>query len=98
MRLGAGKDLVDRELFPERHLADPFFFIDALALDHRYLSRRAAPGETAELEEADEDRSGRLWRAWGRGLSPALSGHAAAEPSRARSNPTPRAAAGPAWR
>jgi len=32
--------------------------VDALALDHRDLRGRAAPGERAELQEAREDRAG----------------------------------------
>src|SRR6185369_7450374 len=60
VRLGTGEDLVDGELALEALLADPPFLIDALALDHRDLRRRPAPGEAAELEEAAEDRAGRF--------------------------------------
>ena len=66
VRLRAGKDLVDGEQSFEARLGDPLLFIDALALDHRDLRRRPAPGEAAELEEADEDRAQRFG-AWGGG-------------------------------
>lgn len=57
MSLGARENLVDGEQPFEVGLGDPRFLIDALALDHRDLRCRPAPGEAAELEEADEDRA-----------------------------------------
>ena len=42
--------------------------IDALALDHRDLRGRPAPGKRAELQEAHEDRSGRILVGCGGGL------------------------------
>ncbi len=62
VRLGAGEHLIDGEQLLEGLLVDPAFFIDALALYHRDLRRWPAPGEQAELEEADEDRAGRVAR------------------------------------
>ena len=61
VRLGAGQHLVYGERLLERLLVDPAFLVDALALDHRDLSRRPAPRQGAELEEAGEDRRGRVW-------------------------------------
>src|SRR5213592_4827513 len=55
--LGAGQHLVDGEQALEAPLGDPPLFIDALALNHRYLRRRASPGEAAKLEKAKEDRA-----------------------------------------
>ena len=60
VRLGPGQHLVDGERLLEGLLGDPALLVDALALDHRDLRRRPAPGERAELQEADEDRAGRI--------------------------------------
>jgi hypothetical protein len=48
MRLGAGKHLVDRQLPLEGPLVDPALLVDALALDHRDLRRRPAPGKAPQ--------------------------------------------------
>jgi len=65
VRLGAGQHLVDGQRLLEGLLVDPVLLVDALALDHRDLRRRAAPGERPELQEANEDRERRIVRqAW----------------------------------
>ena len=60
VRLGTGEDLVDGELALEGLLGDPPLLVDALALDHRDLRRRPAPGQAAEPEKASEDRAERF--------------------------------------
>ena len=72
--LRAGEDLVDGERLLEGLLVDPALLVDALALDHRDLRGRAAPGEGAELQEAQEEPPERLVlgrRVWGAGHGPA---------------------------
>ena len=53
--LGSRQHLIDGEELLEGVLGDPVLLVDALVLDHRDLRRRPAPGEQAELQEADED-------------------------------------------
>lgn len=65
VRLRAREDLVDGERLLEGLVGDPAELVDALALDHRDLRRRPAPGERAEPQEAKEDR-GRRVRSFGR--------------------------------
>ena len=55
VRLGPGKHLVDGEQPVEARRRDPLLFLDQLALDHRDLRDRPAPGEQAEAQEAEED-------------------------------------------
>jgi len=54
MRLGPGQDLVDCQQAVKALRAQPFLFLDKLALDHRDLGNRPAPGEQAEAKEANE--------------------------------------------
>jgi hypothetical protein len=56
--------LVHGERPLEGLLRHPALGVHALVLDHRDLRRRAAPGEAAELQEAQEDRAWRVahWR------------------------------------
>jgi hypothetical protein len=63
VRLRPRQHLVDRELALEPLLVEPAFLVYALALDHRDLRRRAAPGEAAELEKAEEKGGRRIQRA-----------------------------------
>ena len=60
VRLRARKHLVDGERLLEGLLVDPVLLVDALALEHRDLRRGAAPGERAELQEANEDCAWRI--------------------------------------
>ena len=53
---GPGKHLIDRQQPVEALGRQPFLFLDQLALDHRDLGDRPAPGEQAEAQEAREDR------------------------------------------
>ena len=76
MRLGPREHLVDGERLLERLLGDPALLVDALALDHRDLRRRPAPGEGAELEEADEHPGGESCPQRNRASSPTRVGAA----------------------
>ena len=56
VRFRARQHLIDRQQAVEAGRGDPLLLLDQLALDHRDLRNRSAPGEKAEAKEARKDR------------------------------------------